>query len=238
MIADAGVDPEALQRTAYIITQMLANRPDVIEQMARWTYVVVGKTQLLISSVPEVRALPQQLIEEWEVDFDQIIGGGWGPSVCLGCEGGGATPHTMVSEANVLCSGHPIDTHTTEDVAVHELAHGIHSSFEMQEQSSGLAWDDPETFDAQLQRLYEDAIASGIWEGHYAATNNREYFAEMFQYWSGTNDNDYVWTMTLNRPFDLSRQRHELAAYDPPISEFLAEHFGEIAVTGSCHYSK
>ena len=236
VIADAGVDPEAVQRTAYIITQMLANRPDVIEQMARWTYVVVGKTQLPQSSVPEVRALPQWLVEEWEADRSRIIGGGWGPSVCLGCDGGGALPFTMVSEANALCSGHPIDTHTTEDVVVHELAHGIHASFELEQEAAGVGRDDPESFDHRVQELYDGVIASGIWEGHYAATNHGEYFAEMLQYWSGTNDNDYVWTMTLNRPFELSRQRQELAAYDPQVAEFLAEHFGEVAVTGSCHY--
>lgn len=39
----------------------------------------------------------------------------------------------------------------------------------------------------------------------------------------------------VNWPFDLSRQRDELAAYDPPVAEFLAERFGEIAVTSSCH---
>ena len=27
----------------------------------------------------------------------------------------------------------------------------------------------------------------------------------------GVNDNDYVWTMTLDRPFDLPQQRFELA---------------------------
>ena len=236
VIADAGVESEAVQRTAFIITQMLANRPDVIEQMARWTYVVVGKTQLPISTVPEVRALPQRLIEEWDVDMDRIIGGGWGPSVCLGCEGGGAAPFTMVSEAGVLCSGPPIDTHPDESTVVHELVHGIHSSFELEQESAGIGRDNPASFDYQLQQLYEDAMASGFWEGHYAATNNREYFAEMFQYWSGTNDNDHVWVSTVSRPFDLFRQRDELAAYDPSIAKFLAEYFGEVPVTGSCHY--
>ena len=236
VIADAGVNPEAVQRTAYIIDQMLANRPDVIEQLARWTYVVVGKTQLPRSSVSEVQALPQQLIDEWNFDVNAIIGGGWGPSACVGCEGGGAMPFTMVSEANVVCSGYPTDTHPTEDVAVHELAHAIHTSFDLEQQAAGIGRDDPASFDREVQELYEAAVASGIWEGHYATTNNHEYFAEMFQYWSGTNDNDHSWVTTLDQPFDLTRQQSELAEYDPPIAEFLTEHFGEIAVTGSCHY--
>jgi len=238
VIAQADVDPEAIQRTAYIITQMLANRPDVIEQWARWTYVVVGKSQLLKSTLPEIRALPQQLIEEWGVQrwfTTEVIGSGFGPSACVGCEGGGALPFTLVGEANVLCLGHPLDHHTTEDTAVHELAHGIDNSFDLEQQAGGIARDDPASFHYRLDRLYADAIASGIWEGHYAATNAGEFFAEMFQYWSGTNDNDYVWSMT-HQPFDLSRQRDELAEYDPPVAEFLAEHFGEVAVTGSCHY--
>ena len=233
IIGDAAIDPEALQRTALIISQMLANRPDVIDQLARWTYVVVGKTQRPIGTVPEVQK--QALTEVFLEDLDtHIIGGGWGPSACLGCEGGGGAPYTMVSESNVMCHGEPTDTHTTEDVAVHELVHGIHTSFELEQEAAGVAWED--SFDGQLQRLYADAMQSGRWEGHYATTDRREYFAEMWQFWSGVNDNDYGWTMTLDRPFDLPQQRFEMASYDPKIAGFIAEHFGETPVTASCHY--
>ena len=231
VIAGDAVDPEAVQRVAFTIKQMLANRPDIADQMARYIYVVVGPTQSPISSVPEVQALPQRLIEEWQLDLNQIIGGGWGPSACMGCEGGGALPFVMVSEANAMCSGHPIDTHTTEDVVVHEVAHGIHNSFEQADSEAGLGPED--TFDHQLQQIYEQALADGLWEGpHYAATNRSEYFAEIFQFWSGVNDNDAVWLDS----FDLARQSADLAEYDPRAATFLKEHFGEVAITASCHY--
>ena len=140
----------------------------------------------------------------------------------------------MVSESNVMCHGEPLDTHTTEDVAVHGLVHGIHASFELAAEEVGIAWEN--SFDYELLQLYEHAMASGRWEGHHATTNHWEYFAEMFQYWSGTNDNDYVWTTTLDVPFDLERQSAELADYDPEVAAFLDRHFGAVAVTGSCHY--
>ena len=231
VIAGDAVNPEAVQRVAFTIAQMLENRPHIADQMARYMYVVVGSTQSPVSSVPEVQALPQRLIEEWQFDMNRIIGGGWGPSACLGCEGGGALPFVMVSEANAMCSGYPIDTHTTEDVVVHELAHGIHNSFEHANSEAGLALED--TFDHQLQQIYEQALADGLWEGpHYGATNHSEYFAEIFQFWSGVNDNDAVWVDS----FDLARQSAELAEYDPRAATFLREHFGEVAITASCHY--
>ena len=231
VIAGDVVDSEAVQRVAFTVAQMFANRPDLVDQMARYIYVVVGSTQSPISSLPEVRALPQWLVEEWELDLNGIISGGWGPSACVGCEGGGALPFVLVSEANAVCSGHPTDTHTTEDVVVHELAHGLHNSFEQADYEAGLALKD--TFDYQVQQIYEQALADGLWEGpHYAAVNHGEYFAEIFQFWSGVNDNDAVWVDS----FDLARQSAELAEYDPRAAAFLNERFGKVAVTASCHY--
>jgi len=231
VIAGEAVNPEAVQRVAFTIRQMLANRLDVADQMARYFYVVVARTQSPMSSVPEIQALPQWLIDEWRFDVTQIIAGGRGPSVCLGCEGGGALPFVLVSEANAMCSGHPVDTHPTEDVVVHEVAHGIHSSFRLADSETGVAAGD--RFDDQLQRVYEQALVDGLWGGpHYAATNRDEYFAEVFQFWSGVNDNDATW---VDR-FDLARQSAELAEYDPRAAAFLEERFGEVAVAGSCHY--
>ena len=109
--------------------------------------------------------------------------------------------------------------------------HGIHTSFRQADQEAGLAIGD--TFDYQVQQIYEQALVDGLWTGpHYAATNHDEYFAEIFQFWSGVNDNDARWVDS----FDLARQSAELAEYDPRAAAFLKEIFGEVAITASCHY--
>ena len=79
-------------------------------------------------------------------------------------------PFVVVSADNALCT--PLDSHFDEDVVVHEFAHGIHGV---------QRWIDS-GFDATVLRLYDDAIAAGLWQpSHYAATNHDEYFAEVFQ---------------------------------------------------------
>ena len=89
------MNPEVVQRVALTIAQMLENRADIADQMARYIYVVVGPTQSPVSSVPDVQPLPQWLIDEWQSDMNRIIGGGWGPSACFGCDGGEALPFIM-----------------------------------------------------------------------------------------------------------------------------------------------
>jgi len=43
------------------------------------------------------------------------------------------------------------------------------------------------TFDKRLRQAYDDAKAAGLWKETYAATNDREYFAEGAQSWFDCN---------------------------------------------------
>ena len=41
----------------------------------------------------------------WEMDLNRIIGGGWDPSACAGCESGGALPFVLVAGHDALGPG-------------------------------------------------------------------------------------------------------------------------------------
>ena len=71
------------------------------------------------------------------------------------------------------------DRYFGRDICVHEFAHAIHLY--------GLSKD----IQALIARQYQNAVAGGLWKGLYAATNEREYFAELSMwYFGGRGDAD------------------------------------------------
>ena len=214
VVAPAVVDPAALRQVAATIEEMLANRPDIIEEMARHLYVVVAPARMKQGELPEMQAVPQAVFDSWgqpdRLDYEVI--GGFGPSFP-------ALPFVLVSADNALCT--PLDSHFDEDVVVHEFAHGIHSVQRLV----------GSRFDANLLRLYDDAIAAGLWQpSHYAATNHDEYFAEVFQSWADVNSRDD--SFVHNPPIATAE---EVAEHDPAVAAFMTEWFGHIEVTSTCH---
>ena len=104
---------------------------------------------------------------------------------------------------------YPGDPYDTESILVHEFAHAMHDM--------GLKRVDEE-FDPRLQAIYDEAMAEGLWEGKYAATNHHEYWAEGVQSYFDTNrppDHDHNHVDT----------RDELAEYDPRLFELIDETF-------------
>ncbi len=214
VIAPAVVDPAALRQVAATIEAMLANRPDIIKEMARHVYVVVAPSRMKQGELPEMKAVPQAVFDAWgQPDrLDHEVVGGFGPSIP-------ALPFVLASADNALCTAN--DSHPDEDVVVHEFAHGIHA-VQRQVDSS---------FDADVLRLYEDAIAAGLWApSHYAATNHDEYFAEVFQSWADVNSRDDGFVH--NPPIATAE---EVAEHDPDVAAFMTEWFGHIELTSNCH---
>ena len=97
-------------------------------------------------------------------------------------------------------------------ILIHEFAHGIHLL--------GLNTIDP-TFDERLRRAYETAIEQGLWQGTYASTNSREYWADGALAWFLDDDSGGF-------SFDnFGSTRQDLKAYDPGLATLLAEIYGD-----------
>ena len=111
------------------------------------------------------------------------------------------------------------DPYHAENITIHEFAHTI---------ASNLQREDPAWWN-QLERLYAQAMADGLWANTYAAQNVQEYWAEGTQSWfdCNTNRNDgHVHNGIWNR--------EKLKEYDPRLAKFLTETFGD----GPWRYTK
>jgi dipeptidyl aminopeptidase/acylaminoacyl peptidase len=147
--ASADVADEALERTYWIVTHLLAGRPDVIETMARagTRLIIIGKDQVY-TQMPEYRNArnPQYLNER--------VRGTGGFDVC------------SFGEENLLnLAG---DRYDDESIGVHEFSHTT---------DAALRRIDPE-FGRKLNRNFSTAVAKGLWKNTYAGSNPAEYWAE------------------------------------------------------------
>ena len=194
VIASAQVDPYAVKEAAWLIGKMIAHRPDVLRTMAgnKARFSVIGHTEI-ITEIPEYHNDPRP-------DFLVFGERGWG-----GTEGATVTS----SEENLL--KYPGESYGGRyNVLIHEFAHGIHLL--------GLNTFDP-TFDDRLRITYEAAIKKGLWQGTYAASDRREYWAEATQAWFYPNGGG---------SFDrFGNTRQALKAYDPDLAALLTEIYGD-----------
>jgi hypothetical protein len=150
--ASAAVSDEALQRDYYIVTHMLAGRPDILHCMATngTRLIIIGKNQQY-TDMPEYRRArnPEYLN--------------------LRVRGTGGFDITSFGEENLLCL--PEDRYDRESIAVHEFCHTI---------DSALRRIDP-TWRQRLYKTYRDAVAKGLWKNTYTGSNQAEYWAEVCQ---------------------------------------------------------
>ena len=152
-LATAGVvDDAALQRDYYIVTHMLAGRPDILKTMAaNGTHlIIIGKNQRY-TDMPEYRNAPNPAYLNERV------------------RGTGGFDVTSFGEENLLCL--PTDRYDSESIAVHEFCHTI---------DAALNHIDP-TWRGRLRQTFRDALSKGLWKGTYAGSNQAEYWAEACQ---------------------------------------------------------
>ena len=116
------------------------------------------------------------------------------------------------SEENILA--YPGKGSPEYNVLIHEFAHGIHLL--------GLNTLDP-TFDERLQITYEAAMKKGLWQGTYASSNRREYWAESTQTWFHPNSPGSF--RSLDPTHHTTRQA--LKEYDPELATLLTEVYGD-----------
>jgi hypothetical protein len=193
IVASEKVSDYAMKEAAYLIGEMLQGRRDVTEALVK------NKVRVAIMAASERTCdIPEH--------SDLKPSSYWNRRA----RGLGATPArpaTSCGEENLL--GYPGDPYQAENILIHEFAHTIHDM--------GLASIDPK-FDDRLEKIYQAALAKGLWKGKYAATNRHEYWAEAVQSWFDTN-----------RPPDHDHNdvdtREELQAYDPEIAALIDESF-------------
>jgi hypothetical protein len=152
LAASGEVSDLALQRDDYIVTHMLAGRPDILHAMVTngTRLIIIGKDQQY-TDMPEYRHArdPAYLNER--------------------VRGTGGFGLTSFGEENLLCL--PEDRYDRESIAVHEFCHTI---------DAALRRIDP-TWHQRLLQTYHDAVSKGLWKNTYTGSNPAEYWAEVCQ---------------------------------------------------------
>ena len=152
VVASGVVDDEALKRTYDIVTHLLADRPDVLETMAKFgtRLIVIGKDQVY-TDMPEYRNSPNP-------DYlNERVRGTGGLNV------------TSFGEENLLnLAG---DRYDDESIGLHEFCHTVDAALGRMDN----------TWRGRLRQTYQDAVAKGLWKDAYAGSNPGEYWAEICQ---------------------------------------------------------
>ncbi|HEV7224216.1 MAG TPA: prolyl oligopeptidase family serine peptidase, partial [Pirellulales bacterium] len=152
VLAAGSVDPAALVRTHFLVTHLLAGRPDILQAMIDngTRLIVIGKDQVY-TDMPEYRYSPNPAYLNERV------------------RGTGGFEVTSFGEENLLHL--PLDRYDDESIAVHEFCHTI---------DAALGRIDA-TWRERLRETFRRAIDSGRWKNAYAASNPAEYWAELCQ---------------------------------------------------------
>jgi hypothetical protein len=208
IVSSAQVNDFALREAAWLVDQMLAQRPDVREAM-----INSGSRLCIMAHNEFTTELPEW---KWMADPQHdgqesrgVSARDYWDARARGMGGSETDPFCSCAEENLL--GYAGDPYSTECILIHEFAHNIHLR--------GLNQMDPE-FDRRLRAAYDAAMAAGLWKGVYAAVNHHEYFAEGVQNWFSNNrqpDHDHNHVDT----------REELEAYDPELAKLCREVFGD-----------
>ena len=196
VVTSAKVNPYALKEAAWLIEKMIGHRPDVLRAMVgnKTRFSVIAHTEI-ITEIPEYRndAPPSFLIYRER---------GWG--------GSGIRQVTVSSSEEDILNYRGSRTHGRYSVLIHEVAHGIHLF--------GFNTVDP-TFDERLRDTYEAAMKKGLWNGTYASSDRKEYWAEGTQAWFHPNGGG---------SFDhFGDTRQALKMYDPRLARLLTEVYGD-----------
>jgi hypothetical protein len=148
----------ALQRTWWIVTHMLAGRPDILQAMVKngTRLIIIGKDQVY-TDMPEYRNSPNP-----EFQNERVRGtGGFGV--------------TSFGEENLLSL--PLDRYDDESIAVHEFCHTIDAALRVID----LKWNE------RKNAFYEKARNLDCYKNTYAGSNAGEYWAEIAQAYFDNN---------------------------------------------------
>ncbi len=152
VVASTEVADEALQRTHFLVTHLLAGRPDVVEAMVKngTRLIIIGKDQVY-TDMPEYRNTFNAAYMNERV------------------RGTGGFDVTSFGEENLLNLA--LDRYDDESIAVHEFCHTIDAA--LSRIDSG--------WRKRLGDTYRSATGKGLWKNTYTASNPAEYWAEICQ---------------------------------------------------------
>ena len=189
VVASAKVNPYALKEAAWLIQQMIGHRPGVLQAIAQ-----SGGRFIVIGHTELTTDIPEYSHLRPAFYWDRRIRGLGGMAVSC-------------TEENLL--NYPGDTAPTGYQLIHEFSHTVHHI--------GLKAVDP-TFDNRLKIAYNAAMAKGLWQGTYSATNRSEYWAQGASWYF----------LNLDQKQDNTvNTRAELKSYDPALAALLIEIYGE-----------
>lgn len=182
VVATKNTSDYALKEAAFLIDQMLAQRPDIKRAMA-----ASGSRMCILAHNEYTTDLPE---------FSHLKPKDYWDVRARGTGGSQDDPYCSCGEENLLA--YPGDPYSTECILIHEFAHNIHLR--------GMPTID-DTFDARVKQCYDDAMKAGLWKGKYASVNHHEYFAEGVQSWFDNNreddhDHNHVNTRKELREYD------------------------------------
>jgi hypothetical protein len=150
--ASAEVADEALERTSFLVTHLLAGRPDILQAMVKngTRLIIIGKDQVY-TDMPEYRNSRNPEYQNERV------------------RGTGGFAITSFGEENLL--NLPLDRYDDESIAVHEFCHTIDAALRRIDS----------TWRQRLRQIYQQALSKGLWKNTYAASNQAEYWTELCQ---------------------------------------------------------
>ena len=209
VIASADVDDAELYHARDIILAMLANRSDLLANMAANRFRVIiyesdgcrGPYQVpeLRDDLPLGRCTRTTGIARIRGTANRFTG-----EVLLVIEAIGVAPAILP-----YCNF----------VFVHEFAHLV--DYALSFRLPGPAVFDP-GFEPRVRSAYSAALAAGLYPDAYASTDYREYWAEAVTFWFLPD----MLTGLVRTPAHVSR----LAHYDPRAATLVAEVFGDTAL--------
>jgi hypothetical protein len=210
-----------------IVIHMLAKRPDLREQMVKkHMRVIVMAQSESTTDLPEQRDWKKPARDDRRLTmaererYDDLIGKltdkqYWDRRA----RGMGGNP-TSCAEENLL--GYPGTRYFGENILVHEFAHGI--------MDIGIRGVDRALYD-DIRAAYKEAMAKGLWKGHYASTTPNEYWAEGTQTWFWSNYEHTDGDQRIQSPEDLER-------YDPRLYELLGRVYGDHHIPMDVYHAK
>jgi hypothetical protein len=229
ILGSAAVSDDALLVARDIVNEMLAARPDARAEMMRQGFrLVVMAASEGTTDVPEHSLWTVPAIDDWRLTTGERARyhqpGGLGsqtPSQYWDRRARGMDDNpTTCAEENVL--GMPDDRYRGENICVHEFVHSI--------MQYGLQFSDPVLY-AEIEAAYAAAMRDGLWAGHYASTNAKEYFAEAAQTWFYSNIEFTAGERCIRTPEDLR-------AYDPRVYDVIGRVFGTQRIRMDVYHGK
>lgn len=209
VVASANVDDAELYHARDIILAMLSNRPDLLAAMSANRYRVIiyehdgcrGPYQ-----VPELRddLPPGRCTRTTGLASMTGLANRFTGEIVLVIEAIGVAPATLP-----YCNF----------IFVHEFAHLV--DYTLSFRLPGPNVFDPH-FEPRVKNAYGAALAAGLYQDAYAATDWREYWAEAVTFWFLPD----MLTGQVRTPAHVSK----LAQYDPAIVSLIEEVFGNAAL--------